>query len=129
MRGRKIHVAILHNLRLETRCVTEPDLPFACAGLDSEPTWIDLGIVDHLAAKWTRTVERYLFWRGLTHLTKLRSATAGEGAHGGGRKGWSHGKLVCTPASGWLHRLLRLFVIHAFDRRDCRLDGDWIKCK
>ena len=62
-------------------------------------------------------------------LTKLRSATAGEGAHGGGKKGWSHGKLVRTPASGWLHRLVRLFVIHAFNRRDCRLDGDWIKCE
>src|SRR5947208_5107171 len=62
-------------------------------------------------------------------LTKLRSATAGEGAHGGGRKGWSHGKLVRTPASGWLHRLVRLFVIHAFNRRDCHLDGDWIKCE
>src|SRR5437764_4296614 len=60
-------------------------------------------------------------------LTKLRSATAGEGAHSGGRKGWSHGKLVRTPASGWLHRLVRLFVIHAFNRRDCRLDGDWVK--
>src|SRR5205809_686661 len=52
---------------------------------------------------------------------------AGEGAHGDGRKGWSHGKLVRTPASGWLHRLVGLFVIHAFNRRDCRLDGDWIK--
>src|SRR5438067_12199188 len=62
-------------------------------------------------------------------LTKLRSATAGEGAHGDGRKGWSHGKLVRTPASGWLHRLVRLFVIHAFNRRDCRLNGDWIKCE
>jgi hypothetical protein len=80
------------------------------------------------------------------HLTRTRSATAGEGAHSGGRKGWSHGKLVRTPASGslpfgkvrtlsWLtvlsvskwHSLVRLFVIHAFNRRDCRLDGDWIK--
>ena len=56
------------------------------------------------------------------NLTKLRSVAAGEGAHGGGRKDWSHGKLVRTPASGWLHRLVRLFVIHAFDCCDCRLD-------
>jgi hypothetical protein len=68
-------------------------------------------------------------FEAVTGLTKQRSATAGEGAHGDGRKGWSHGKLGRTPASGWLHRLVRLFVIHAFNRRDCRLNGDWIKCE
>ena len=37
---------------------------------------------------------------------------------------------LCIPTvRGRLHRLVRLFVIHAFDRSDCRLDGDWIKCE
>ena len=31
--------------------------------------------------------------------------------------------------AGRLHRLVRLVVVHAFDRRDCCLDGDWIKCE
>ncbi len=43
----------------------------------------------------------------LLDLTRTRSATAGEGARGGGMGGLSHGKLERTPASGWLHRLVR----------------------
>src|SRR6266576_6246397 len=41
------------------------------------------------------------------HLTRTRSATTGEGARRGGMRGWSHEKLGRTPASGWLHRLVR----------------------
>ncbi len=42
-----------------------------------------------------------------TNLTRTRSATAGKSARGGGGRGWSHGKLERTPASGWLHRMVR----------------------
>src|SRR6266436_5388808 len=42
-------------------------------------------------------------------LTRTRSATAGEGAHGGGMRGSSHVNLGRTPASGWLHRMVRRF--------------------
>ncbi len=40
-------------------------------------------------------------------LTRTRSATAGESARGGGMRGSSHGNLGRTPASGWLHRMVR----------------------
>ena len=35
--------------------------------------------------------------------------------------------LACTPGRGWLHRLVRPLVIHAFDRFYCRLDRSRIK--
>ena len=45
-------------------------------------------------------------------LTRIRSATTGEGEHGCGKRGLSHEKLGRTPASGWLHRrLVRLDCI------------------
>ena len=56
---------------------------------------------------------RLIKWpRGAYHLTRPRSATTGESVCGGGMKGSSHGKPGRTPASGWLHRLVRPFAVH-----------------
>ena len=42
-----------------------------------------------------------------SHLTRPRSATAGESEHGLQWKGIHKEKRGSTPASGWLHRLVR----------------------
>ena len=47
---------------------------------------------------------------------------------GSERHGWeSQRPSERERVSHSLHRLVRLFVIHGFDRRDCCLDGHWIK--
>jgi hypothetical protein len=43
----------------------------------------------------------------LRHLTRTRSATAGEGARGCELRGSSHENHGRTPARGWLHRMVR----------------------
>lgn len=71
MGRRKINVRVLHNLRLEAGRVAGPNLPFARLGFDRKTTWIDIRILNELAAKRARTVEcdsRI----GLYHLTRTR---------------------------------------------------------
>jgi hypothetical protein len=51
--------------------MARPYLPFTGFGLDSETTWIDLGILNELATKRTRTVECD-FGIGHHHLTRPR---------------------------------------------------------
>ena len=41
------------------------------------------------------------------HLTRIRSATAGEGARRKHERGWNHGKCDRRAARGSLHRLVR----------------------
>src|SRR5438874_13463977 len=65
-------------------------------------------------------------WR--PHLTRTRSATAGGSERGLQWRRFHKVKRGIGAASGWLHRLVRLFVIHAFNRRGCGFDGDWIQC-
>jgi hypothetical protein len=43
----------------------------------------------------------------LLDLTRIRSATAGGSQCSGGRRDLSHRKLCRTPASGWLHHMVR----------------------
>src|SRR2546429_3517021 len=45
------------------------------------------------------------------HLTRTRSATAGEGEHGLQWKCFHKGERGITAASGWLHRLVRSQMI------------------
>ena len=55
--GRKINVRVLDYLGLEAGGVTRPNLPLTCGRLDCDPTRINLSVRDHLATKWTWTVE------------------------------------------------------------------------
>ena len=49
----------------------------------------------------------------IEHLTRTRSATAGEGARRKQRGGWNHGKCERRAARGSLHRLVRCFGVRS----------------
>src|SRR6266566_10166082 len=57
------------------------------------------------AAMRTQSLRVEYEWR--LHLTRTRSATTGGNARRGGIRGLSHEKRGRTPASGWLHRMVR----------------------